>query len=242
MGLRHWPRVLTANTSTSDIVATTTESTGASTSSSATGGSIDLDLNDAELGNYTNPTTVDGDPAIQMTAPANGEASFTIDVNPTSEISTGELAKIIASIRVGGENTRTHLQMFVNASSVYDKDLDSTKGRFQQVTSDSFKSSEDLRIRMIQQNGDDRVELTLKDAMIVAVDGGSTRTSSAGSGKTTSGSSSDSGSDSKTETGTGSTESTGSPSETSTSNMGRYDCMANKGAVYIISLITAFLF
>lgn len=185
-----------------------------------------------------------------MSPPPSAEANFTIDVPTPPEISTDELAKIIANIKCGGENTGPRLQMFVNDRSVFDKDLVPTNGKFQQVTSDNFKTESDLRIKMVQTNGDERIELIIKDAKIQGVIS-STRTNSADMGTGTGGSSSGSGSgsgsgsDSAVPTGTGAAAPSGTGSAAPTgsdSAAGRYNYMANHGVLYLISIIAAFLF
>ncbi|KAH7109726.1 hypothetical protein B0J13DRAFT_534701 [Dactylonectria estremocensis] len=217
VGIRKWARAIPANTS---VVPSTTKSTGetqgsgtrsttlSGASSSPTGPSVEVDLGGAKLGDHSKFTDDYGKRAIQMSPPPNAEANFTIDVQTPPEISTDELAKIIADINCGGENTGPRLQMFVNDRSVFDKDLVPTNGKFQQVTSDNFKSESDLRIKMVQTNGDESIELIIKDVKIQAVFS-STRTNSADIGTGTGGSSSGSGSGSGFGSGSGSAAPTG---------------------------------
>ncbi|KAM5357574.1 hypothetical protein ACJZ2D_016131 [Fusarium nematophilum] len=192
---------------------------------SATGKSVPLELGDATLGDYAEFTKVNGETAIRMSPPANGQASFSLDVKTPLEISTGEFAKMKASIRVGGENKRTNLQMFVDGSSVYDEDPVSTEGKFQQVTSERFKPSKNPKIKMVQRNGDEPVELTVKGVRIETV----SSVDKTGPPGTDS---------SEAETGTGTALPTSSESET---NVGRHDYMANNVAVYVVPLVAAFL-
>lgn len=196
-----------------------------------------------------------------MSPPPRAEANFTVDVEAPREISTGELAQLMADINCGGEDTGPRLQMFVNDRSVFDQDLVPTDGTFQQVTSENFKSEPNLRIKMVQTNGDESIEIVVKDAKIQAVVGSSrtnsagqgTETGGSGSGSGSSGSGSGSGSDSAAPTGTGAAapSGTGSAGATGTASAaptgsdsaaGRHDCTANHGVLYLISLVAAFLF
>ncbi|KAM6515626.1 hypothetical protein FALCPG4_013843 [Fusarium falciforme] len=210
--------------------------------SSATGKSIPLELGDGTPGDYAEFTKVDGEAAIRMSPPANDQAFFSLDVKTPLEISAGEFAKMKASVRVGGENKRTNLQMFVDGSSVYNEDLVSTEGKFQQVTSESFKPSKDPKIEMVQRNGDEPVELTVKGVRIERVSGvdktGPPGTDSVSEPSSASGVAE---TGSEAETGTGTALPTSSESEATDANVGGHDHMANNLAVYIVPLVAAFL-
>ncbi|KAH6953764.1 hypothetical protein BKA56DRAFT_681764 [Ilyonectria sp. MPI-CAGE-AT-0026] len=272
VGIRKFARAIPANNS---AVASATKSTGhtqgsgtrsttlSGASSSPTGPSVTVDLGGAKLGDHSKFTDKYGGKAIQMSPPPRAEANFTVDVEAPREISTGELAQLMADINCGGQDTGPRLQMFVNDQSVFDQDLVPTDGTFQQVSSENFKSEPNMRIKMVQTNGDQSVEIVVKDAKIQAVVG-SSRTNSAdqgsetggsgsGSGSGSSGSGSGSGSDSAATTGTGAAvpSGTGSAGATGTGSAAptgsdsaavRYDSMANHGVIYLISLVAAFLF
>ncbi|KAJ3454222.1 hypothetical protein MRS44_018116 [Fusarium solani] len=90
----------------------------------------------------------------------------------------GFLVKFAATIRVStndrrrgsalrGEKTGSRLQIRVNGKSVYDEELVTTGGKFQEVASDTFASSENPRIDMVQKNGDKIIDLTVKGPALV---------------------------------------------------------------------------
>ncbi|RKK94499.1 hypothetical protein BFJ70_g17703, partial [Fusarium oxysporum] len=119
---------------------TTDLRTVTSPSSSPTGKSLELDLSDAQFGEH----------ASLLLAPPNGRASFSLDVRKSPNIAPGELVNLTASIRVdliGAPNpqfrslfrrgsTGSRLQMIMDEKSIYDKELETTGGKFEEVKSE----------------------------------------------------------------------------------------------------------
>ncbi|KAH7173058.1 hypothetical protein DER46DRAFT_470818, partial [Fusarium sp. MPI-SDFR-AT-0072] len=100
----------------------------------------EIDLQDANLGPNARFISIGGEPAILLTAPPNGEASFSLNISKPSNITPGELVNLLASIRVESngtsnprarplfrrERTGSRLQMILDEKSIYDKELETT--------------------------------------------------------------------------------------------------------------------
>ncbi|EGU86783.1 hypothetical protein FOXB_02699, partial [Fusarium oxysporum f. sp. conglutinans Fo5176] len=108
------------------------------TSTSSPAGEIDLQ--DADLGPNARFILIGGEPAILLTAPPNGEASFSLNISLPPNITPGELVNLLASIRVESngtsmprarslfrrEMTGSRLRMILDEKSIYDKELETT--------------------------------------------------------------------------------------------------------------------
>ncbi|KAH7231436.1 hypothetical protein B0J15DRAFT_354601, partial [Fusarium solani] len=152
-----------------------------SPSSSATGESIQLDLDDATLGENADITTIDGEIAILLTAPANGNASFTLDITKPLDIEPGGPIRLMASIRVEnidtpdrrlrfasrGERKASRFEMLMDDSSIYNEELVTTHGEFEEVLSDKTKASKKQKVKMLQEASDQLVGVTVKDVRIM---------------------------------------------------------------------------
>ncbi|KAJ4073717.1 hypothetical protein NW756_014044 [Fusarium oxysporum] len=150
---------------------TTDLRTVTSPSSSPTGKSLELDLSDAQFGEH----------ASLLLAPPNGRASFSLDVRKPPNIAPGELVNLTASIRVdliGAPNpqagtlflrgsTRSRLQMIMDEKSIYDKELETTGGKFEEVKSEKTAVSAHPKIEIIQKSGNNPVALTFRGLSLV---------------------------------------------------------------------------
>ncbi|KAK2685661.1 hypothetical protein QWA68_015907 [Fusarium oxysporum] len=160
---------------------TTDLRTVTSPSSSPTGKSLELDLSDAQFGEHARFIQIDGEAAILLLAPPNGRASFSLDVRKPPNIAPGELVNLTASIRVdliGAPNpqagtlflrgsTRSRLQMIMDEKSIYDKELETTGGKFEEVKSEKTAVSAHPKIEIIQKSGNNPVALTFRGLSLV---------------------------------------------------------------------------
>jgi hypothetical protein len=100
-----------------------------------------------------------------------------VSLKATDIFPLGSLVKFAASLKVEivdrrresamkGGKTGSRLQIKVNGKVVYDKELVTTSGKFQKVTSDAFPSSENPRIDIMQKNEAGIVALTIKDPVL----------------------------------------------------------------------------
>ncbi|KAH7009548.1 hypothetical protein EDB80DRAFT_536183, partial [Ilyonectria destructans] len=155
------------NEPTGSLEATQPQATGfrtlTSPSSRPTGKSIELDLSDATLGQHA-------------TAPPNGNASFSLNVTKPLGIAPGALVRLIASIRVGDigapsqqfglllrrDKTGSTLQMIMDEKTIYDKELETTAGKFKEVESEKTMGSENPKVEMIQESGAEPVDVTIR--------------------------------------------------------------------------------
>ncbi|KAH7227187.1 uncharacterized protein BKA55DRAFT_462876, partial [Fusarium redolens] len=137
--------------------------TASSPASSPTGQSLELDLQGSIL------------------APPFGRASFSLNINRPSSIAPGELINLLASIRVEfngapkpharslfrREMTGSRLQMILDEKSIYDKELETTGGKFQEVKSEKTTISSHPNIEMVQNSGSKPVALTVRGLSLV---------------------------------------------------------------------------
>ncbi|EXM16895.1 hypothetical protein FOTG_14863 [Fusarium oxysporum f. sp. vasinfectum 25433] len=149
------------------------------TSTSSPAGEIDLQ--DAVLGPNARFILIGGEPAILLTAPPNGEASFSLNISLPPNITPGELVNLLASIRVEfngtsmprarslfrREMTGSRLQMILDEKSIYDKELKTTGGKFQEVKSEKTSISDQPSIKMVQRSGSNPVALTVRGLSLV---------------------------------------------------------------------------
>ncbi|EXK77720.1 hypothetical protein FOQG_17588 [Fusarium oxysporum f. sp. raphani 54005] len=150
---------------------TTDFRTVSSPSSSPTGKSLEIDFSDAQFGEH----------ASLLLAPPNGRASFSLDVRKPPNIAPGELVNLTASIRVDfigvpnpqvrslfrRESTGSHLQIIMDEKSIYDKELETTGGKFEEVKSEKTAVSAHPRIEIIQKSGNNPVALTFRGLSLV---------------------------------------------------------------------------
>ncbi|EGU86256.1 hypothetical protein FOXB_03224, partial [Fusarium oxysporum f. sp. conglutinans Fo5176] len=137
---------------------TTDFRTVSSPSSSPRGKSLEIDFSDAQF------------------APPNGRASFNLDIRKPPNIAPGELFNLTALIRVDligapnpqvralfrRESTRSRLQMIMDQKSIYDKELETTGGKFEEVKSEKTAVSPHPKIEIIQKSGNNPVALTFR--------------------------------------------------------------------------------
>ncbi|KAM0559869.1 hypothetical protein ACHAPJ_003817 [Fusarium lateritium] len=212
-----------------DTATLTATSSSAPTSTSAV---VDVDLKNATIGDNAELIKVDGKTAIKLSAPAGGQASFSVAVDTDDDFSTDELIYIVASILVGDDSdsaklrrraTKTDctLEIQANGQSVYSEPLTTTNGKFQDVTSNGVQSSENPQVQLTQKCGDKPSPLTVNNVRL-GNESGVKSSTGGGSGKGGSGSGSGSGSGrSGSGSGSESATTTGSgASETGDSNMG----------------------
>ncbi|KAJ0126120.1 Uncharacterized protein HZ326_30774, partial [Fusarium oxysporum f. sp. albedinis] len=167
------------------------------TSTSSPAGEIDLQ--DADLGPNARFILIGGEPAMYvhptaalhllytniclslLTAPPNGEASFSLNISLPPNITPGELVNLLASIRVESngtsmprdrslfkrEMTGSRLRMILDEKSIYDKELETTGGKFQEVKSEKTSISDQPSIKMVQRSGSNPVALTVRGLSLV---------------------------------------------------------------------------
>ncbi|EXL63453.1 hypothetical protein FOCG_01788 [Fusarium oxysporum f. sp. radicis-lycopersici 26381] len=167
------------------------------TSTSSPAGEIDLQ--DAVLGPNARFILIGGEPAMYvhptaalhllyteicpslLTAPPNGEASFSLNISLPPNITPGELVNLLASIRVESngtsmprdrslfkrEMTGSRLRMILDEKSIYDKELETTGGKFQEVKSEKTSISDQPSIKMVQRSGSNPVALTVRGLSLV---------------------------------------------------------------------------
>ncbi|WJG34590.1 uncharacterized protein FOBCDRAFT_236200 [Fusarium oxysporum Fo47] len=109
-----------------------------SPSSSPTGKSLELDLSNAQF------------------TPPNGRASFSLNIRKPLNIAPGELVNLIALIR-----------MIMDEKSIYDKELETTGGKFEEVKSEKIAVLAYLKIKIIQKSGNNPVALTFCGLLLV---------------------------------------------------------------------------
>ncbi|KAH7196301.1 hypothetical protein BKA60DRAFT_660752 [Fusarium oxysporum] len=150
---------------------TTDFRTVSSPSSSPRGKSLEIDFSDAQFGEH----------ASLLLAPPNGRASFNLDIRKPPNIAPGELVNLTASIRVdliGAPNpqvrslfrrgsTGSRLQMIMDEKSIYDKELETTGGKFEEVKSEKTAVSAHAKIEIIQKSGNNPVALTFRGLSLV---------------------------------------------------------------------------
>lgn len=115
-----------------------------------------------------------------MRPPANGKAVFILDADLVDKIPSGNLVRVLAGIKVGElssqsrrsflwrrvKETSCSLHILVNDKTVYDESLVTSDGYFDWVISSSLEASKYPRLEMIQECGNEPVELIVSGAMI----------------------------------------------------------------------------
>ncbi|CCT74708.1 uncharacterized protein FFB20_02281 [Fusarium fujikuroi] len=218
----------TATASETDDDDSTDTATATATSSSAptsTGTVVEVDLKNATIGENAQLVKVDGKDAIKLSAPANGQATFSVAVDSDDELNTDELIYIVASILVGepssaklrrrADKTDCTLQIQADGQSVYEEPLYTNNGQFQDVTSSGIQSSDKPEVQVTQKCGDKPSPLTVNNVRVGNESGVKSSAGSGGSGSGGSGSGSGSGSGGKGGSGDKTSTATGaSASET----------------------------
>lgn len=139
-----------------------------------------------------------------LSAPPNGNASFSLNVTKPLGIAPGELVRLIASIRVGDisapspqfglllrrDKTGSTLQMIMDEKTIYDKELETTAGKFKEVESEKTMGSENPKVEIIQESGAKPVDVTIRgiklaEAKSLAPAGETTHAKSAPAGQET---------------------------------------------------------
>ncbi|KAF5662684.1 hypothetical protein FHETE_7790 [Fusarium heterosporum] len=231
----------------SDTATATATSSSAPTSTAPV---VEVNLKNATVGENAELVTVDSKPAIKLSAPANGQATFSVPLETDSDgFDSDDLIYIVASIRVGepsgsakfrtrDTDTDCSLQIQAGGQTVYDQPLSTNNGEFQDVTSSGISSSDmgKSSVAVTQKCGQKPSPLTIRD---VRAGTESAVKSSDGSGGSSSGGSSRSGgsgnSDGTSTTGAGARETGGS------GNFGS-KAQASVGALAAAVLAAAVLF
>ncbi|KAF4993156.1 hypothetical protein FGRMN_6641 [Fusarium graminum] len=210
----------------SDTATTTATSSSTPTSTVPV---VEVNLKNATVGENAELVTVESKPAIKLSAPANGQATFSVPLEADSDdFDSDDLIYIVASIRVGepsgsakfrtrDTDTDCSLRIQAGGQTVYDQPLSSNNGEFQDVTSSGISSSDmgQSSVSVTQKCGRKPSPLTIRDVRAgtesaVKSSGGSGGSSS-GSGSGKGGSSGGSGnSDGTSTTGPGARETGGS--------------------------------
>ncbi|KAI1024213.1 hypothetical protein LB504_005311 [Fusarium proliferatum] len=240
----------TATASETDDDDSTDTATATATSSSAptsTGTVVEVDLKNATIGENAQLVKVDGKDAIKLSAPANGQATFSVAVDSDDELNTDELIYIVASILVGepssaklrrrAEKTDCTLQIQADGQNVYEEPLYTNNGQFQDVTSSGIQSSDKPEVQVTQKCGDKPSPLTVNNVRVGNESGVKSSAGSGGSGSGGSGSGGKGGSGDKTSTATGA-----SASETGDSGNIGARTKASVGALAAAILAAAAMF
>ncbi|RSL39099.1 hypothetical protein CEP54_016370, partial [Fusarium duplospermum] len=165
------------NTST---VATTTEQTSANPSASDAPVSEPVDLGSAQLGPGASfATGPDGTVAIQLFAPANGFASFSVSGSTPFGINIGDLIRILFDILVSlletfvkekrDDATDCTLDVRVNGASLYDEVLMYNGGNYQSLQSgDTAAGANPPELEFIQSCGANPVAMLVANVAVGA--------------------------------------------------------------------------
>ncbi|RSM12045.1 hypothetical protein CDV31_006495 [Fusarium ambrosium] len=242
-----------STTATGEATGTATEEeTGATKTESsvptATSVTVKADLKNATVSENAEIVEVEGKPAVKLSAPVDGEATFSVSVDTDDDFDAGEMIHIVASIFVGepsgsnsaklrrrGRKTDCNLQMKLNGQTVYDEPLQTTDGKWQDVSSTGLQSSDPQpKIDVTQKCGKTPAPLTVNNVQVANENLGS---SSGGSGSGGSGSGSGSGSSSGSGSGSGSGSDSESGSDSSSSDDD--DSAGSKAATSMVGLIAA---
>ncbi|KAF4466163.1 hypothetical protein FALBO_6986 [Fusarium albosuccineum] len=230
----------TATDEESETGATATTSS-APTSTAAV---VEVDLKNATVGDNAELVEVDGKTAVRLSAPEDGEATFTVSVDASDDFDTGEMIHIVASILVGEASsaklrrramkTGCNLLMQVNGENVYDESLSTTDGKFQEFDSSPIESSPNPEVKVTQKCGKNPSTLTINSVQIANESSVGSGSKSGGSGSGSGGSSSDGKDGKSSDSGSGSkTGDEAKASETGDPNAG------SKTATSIVGLVAA---
>ncbi|KAM0350572.1 hypothetical protein ACHAPU_003056 [Fusarium lateritium] len=197
-----------AETETGDDASDTATATATSSSvPTSTAPVVEVNLKNATIGENAELVTVDSKPAIKLSAPSNGQATFSVPLEvDDDDFASDDLIYIVASIRVGepsgsakfrtrDTDTDCSLQIQAGGQTVYDQPLSTNNGEFQDVTSSGISSSDmgKSSVDVTQKCGQKPSSLTIRDVRAgtesaVKSSGGSGGSGSGGSGSGGSGS------------------------------------------------------
>ncbi|KAJ4118913.1 hypothetical protein NW768_010653 [Fusarium equiseti] len=184
-------------TDTGDDDATNTATLTATESAAptSTGAVVEVNLKNATIGDNAELIEFDGKPAIKLSAPANGQATFTVPVETDDDdFDDDELIYIVASILVGegsaklrkrATKTDCTLQIQAGSANVYNQPLYTTDGKFQDVKSSGIRSSDNpgaANVQVTQSCGDTPSPLTVGNVRAGTESGIKSSSGSGGSG------------------------------------------------------------
>ncbi|KAM0541071.1 hypothetical protein ACHAPJ_013396 [Fusarium lateritium] len=171
------------NTSTSAV--TTTSDAEPSSTSSAAGGPKPVDLGSAVLGPGASFVNLPGGGiAVQLSAGANGVASFSVAGDMPDNITLGDLINILFSLLVFEPDNRKRaltdcsLDVTLNGESVFSEQLESTAGDFVQKASRGAEATGNQQdgvqadVEFVQTCGDNPAALQIADVKIAPNTGG----------------------------------------------------------------------
>ncbi|KAL2672577.1 hypothetical protein Neosp_013290 [[Neocosmospora] mangrovei] len=238
--------------------ATEEEETGATKTESsvptATSAVVKADLKNATVSENAEIVEVEGKPAVKLSAPVDGEATFSVSVDADDDFDEGDKIYIIASIfveepsgsnsaklRRRGRKTDCNLQMKLNGQTVYDEPLQTTDGKWQDVSSTGLQSSDPQpKIDVTQKCGKTPAPLTVNNVQVSNENSLGSSSGGSGSGGSGSGSGSGSGTGSgssgKGSSGSGSGSDSESGSDSSSSDD---DSAGSKAATSMVGLVAA---
>ncbi|KAG7407262.1 hypothetical protein LZL87_003749 [Fusarium oxysporum] len=145
-----------------------------------------INLEEADLGDYAEFQGAGDKTVVILKPPPNTEAKC--DLPPTSDedVPEGEDVRVVLSVKIAdlkkGVKSGNRLQMLIDGSTIYDKELLGTGGEEESISSDKFKAALDQKVNVIHKAGDKPVQVTIQDANIRSAISGGSRGGSGGSG------------------------------------------------------------
>ncbi|EWZ95855.1 hypothetical protein FOWG_03392 [Fusarium oxysporum f. sp. lycopersici MN25] len=158
-----------------------------------------IDLEEADLGDYAEFQGAGDKTVVILKPPPNTEAKC--DLPPTSDedVPEGEDVRVVLSVKIAdlkkGVKSGNRLQMLIDGSTIYDKELLGTGDEEESISSDKFKAALDQKVNVVQKAGDKPVQVTIQDANIRSAISGGSRGGSGGGGSSGGGSGGGSGDD-----------------------------------------------
>ncbi|WKT50390.1 hypothetical protein QSH57_015338 [Fusarium oxysporum f. sp. vasinfectum] len=129
-----------------------------------------IDLEEADLGDYAEFQGAGDKTVVILKPPPNTEAKC--DLPPTSDedVPEGEDVRVVLSVKIAdlkkGVKSGNRLQMLIDGSTIYDKELLGTGDEEESISSDKFKAALDQKVNVVQKAGDKPVQVTIQDANI----------------------------------------------------------------------------
>ncbi|KAJ4268974.1 hypothetical protein NW762_003045 [Fusarium torreyae] len=186
------------NTSTSAV--TTTSEAPTSTTSGPVGPPQPVDISSAVLGPFASFVNLPGGGrAVQLSAPANGVASFSISGDMPENITLNDLINVLFSLLVSALENRKRattdcsLDVTLNGENVFSEQAQSTGGEFfDRVTSaaratGNQQDGAQANVEFVQTCGDNPVNFQITDVKIAPNTGSDTGPGDGGSGPITTG-------------------------------------------------------
>lgn len=252
----------TATDTDDDATDTATVTATSSSAPTSTEAVVEVNLNNATIGDNAQLIKVDGKPAIKLSAPANGQATFSVPVETDDDdFASDDLIYIVASIRVGealgsaklrrrDTQTDCSLQIQAGGQTVYNEPLSTNNGEFQDVTSSGISSSDMGKgnVEVTQKCGDKPEPLTVRnvragtESAVKSSGGSGSGGSGGGSGESGSGKGGSGGSGSGSNGGSGSATTGAGARETGDSGNLGIKAEASIGAFAAAILAAAALF